>query len=215
MSVHTANLTQDLVNKIGKGEVVDIELDMPFTRENGTSLEPEYDPSLEPGAQTEETEATEAEQAEQAEEIVEETPIKKGSSRDAAYFLTEETDGTLRTIGLTEEGKQQKELEVPWEINGMTVTEIGGYTFDGAEKLTTIKIQSNITRILNNGFDGAPLLTSIQIDNEGQNVLVPGKDLFANVPTRAKVQVSKAHYGSFIADYFWGNYLERIENTGE
>ena len=60
-------------------------------------------------------------------------------------------------------------------------------------------------------FDGAPALTGIYIDAEGQNVLIPGKDLFDNVPTRCKVYVSRQHYGSFIADYFWGNYNDRIK----
>lgn len=209
VSVHTANLTQDIVNVIGDGEKVDMTMDAPLTRPNGTSLEPSHDPSNEPAA-----DATETEETEETTETVETTPVPvvKGSSVDAQYFVTETIDdSSLRIVGTTEAGKARKELEVPWEIGGVTVTEIGDGAFDGCGKLTTISIQSNITRILLGAFDGAPALSGIYIDAEGQNILVPGKDLFDNVPSRCKVYVSRTHYGSFIADYFWGNYNDRIE----
>lgn len=210
MSVHTANLTQDLVNMIGGGERVDMTLDAPLTRPSGTSLEPSYDPSGEPSG---DPPAQTGEETEETTEAVEATPVpvENGSSADAAYFLTEICDTGLRITGVTEEGKARKELEVPWEIGGTTVTELGEGSFDGCAKLTTITIQSNITRIVMGAFDGAPALTGIYIDAEGQNVLIPGKDLFDNVPTRCKVYVSRQHYGSFIADYFWGNYNDRIK----
>ena len=114
-------------------------------------------------------------------------------------------------IGTTEAGKTATELEIPWEIGGVKVTELGSNAFDGCSKLTTIHIQGNLERILNNAFDGAPALASIQVHTEGFNILVPGKDLFENVPNRCKVQVTKEYYGSFIADYFWGNYRDRIQ----
>lgn len=210
VSVHTANLTQDIMNMIGKGEKVVMKLDAPLTRPDGTSLEPSHDPSNEPPEDTEAEDTEDTTETEVA--AATPAPVVKGSSKDAQYFLTEEVgDGTLRTIGVTDEGKALKELEVPWEIDGMTVTELGGNTFEGCNKLTTIYIQSNITRVLNNGFDGCPALTSIRIDNEGQNILVPGKDLFEKVAPRARVQVARNKYGTFIADYFWGNYNDRIE----
>ncbi len=206
--VHTANLTQDILNVLGRPAPVNILQPPPLTRANPTMLEPSYDPaSNEP--QEEETETAAAE--EETEEVAAEAPEAKGSSKDAALFLTETVDGGLRIIGTTEEGKKATELEIPWEINGTKVIELGGYAFSGCSKLQTIHIQGNIQRILNNAFDGAPQLTSIRIYTEGQNVLVPGKDLFENVPSRCKVQVSKEYYGSFIADYFWGNYRDRIE----
>ena len=148
------------------------------------------------------------------EEAAEAEPEEKGSSKDADKFLTEVCDTGLRIIGTTEAGKTATELEIPWEIGGVKVTELGGNAFAGCQKLSTIHIQGNIERILNNAFDGAPSLTSIRVYTEGFNILVPGKDLFENVPTRCKVQVTKELYGSFIADYFWGNYRERIERIG-
>ncbi len=212
VSVHTANLTQDLVNMIGDGERVNMTLDAPLIRPDGTSLEPSGEASGEASSEPE-TDTTETDETEETSETVEATPapVEKGSSADAEYFLTEESDTGLRITGVTDAGKALKELEVPWEIDGTTVTELGAGSFDGCSKLTTIYIQSNITRIVMGAFDGAPALSGIYIDAEGQNVLIPGKDLFENVPSRCKVYVSRQHYGSFIADYFWGNYNDRIE----
>lgn len=214
MSVHTANLTQDIVNMINGGGKVNMRLDAPLTRPDGTSLEPSHDPSNEPpqGGAVTETDAEEMTETEETTETVEATPAPKGTSTDAQYFKTEAiNESSLRIIGVTDAGKDRKELEVPWEVNGVTVTELADGAFDGCTKLTTIRIQSNITRITLGAFDGAPALSGIYIDSEGQNVLIPGKDLFDNVPSRCKVYVSREHYGSFIADYFWGNYNDRIE----
>lgn len=207
VSVHTANLTQDILNVLGRPAPVGITLAPPLTRENPTSLEPSYDPASNEPAVEESGTDTEAETESAAAAV----PETKGSSRDAAMFVTETVDSGLRITGTTEAGKAAAELEVPWEIGGVKVTEIGPNAFYGCQNLTTIVIQGNIQRILNNAFDGAPLLTSIQIQTEGYNILVPGKDLFENVPSRCKVQVTKEYYGSFIADYFWGNYLDRIQ----
>ena len=205
--VHTANLTQDILNVLGRPAPVNITAPPPLTRENPTSFEPSYDPASNEPADSETETGTETAE----EETVAAKPEEKGSSRDAALFITETADSGLRIIGTTEAGKAAAELEVPWEIGGVKVTEIGSYAFDGCSKLTTIHIQGNIERILNNAFDGAPALASIRVHTEGYNILVPGKDLFENVPSRCKVQVTKEHYGSFIADYFWGNYRERIQ----
>lgn len=208
--VHTANLTQDILNVLGRPSPVDILEPPPLTRANPTSLEPSHDPASNEPLDEEETQ-TEAAPEETEVEEAEEEPEEKGSSRDAAKFLTEECDTGLRIIGTTAEGKEATELEIPWEINGIKVTELGGNAFAGCSKLTTIHIQGNLERILNNAFDGARQLSSIRVYTEGFDILVPGKDLFENVPSSCKVQVTKDLYGSFIADYFWGNYRERIE----
>lgn len=210
--VHTANLIQDLLNVLGKPEPVDIDLPAPLTRESTGTQETANAPAA--------GDAADAPSDEAAEETVPEPtptpqPEEKGSSKHAEYFLTEQCSSGLRIIGTTEAAKTMTELEVPWEIGGIKVTELGGYAFDGCSQLTTVHIQGNIERILSNAFDGAPQLTSIRIHTEGYNVLVPGKDLFANVPSHTKVQVTQELYGSFIADYFWGNYRDRVEMITE
>ncbi len=114
--------------------------------------------------------------------------------------------------GVTDEGKEQETLEIPWMIDGQKVIAIGENALMGCDNLRELYIQKNISRILQSAFDGAPRLTAIHLDNDsGGSVLVPGIDLFANVPGRTKVYVPEDAFGTYIADYFWGNYLDRLE----
>ena len=65
---------------------------------------------------------------------------------------------------------------------------------------------------MQDAFDECNTLQSIHIDNEdGANILIPGIDLFKDVPRRCKVYVAQENYGSFVANYFWANYLDRLE----
>lgn len=229
---HTATLIQDLANVLYDGEPVQIEIPAPPEPEGGwrASGEPSAEPGsmplptgrnnanaglLPPNAQEQETDSDESE-----EEIVEATPSptptpapeKVGSSRDAAYFTYEVYNEGLMITGVTDEGKQQSQLEVPWLIDDQKVIAIGELAFDGCNNLREIFIQSNISRIMQDAFDGAPRLNAIHIDNtEGSSILVPGVKLFDDVPSRCKVYVPEDGYGSYFADYFWGNYNDRLE----
>ena len=139
------------------------------------------------------------------------TPEVVGSSRDAEYFLYDAYNEGLMITGVTDEGKELSTLEIPWLIDGQKVVAIGQYAFEGCANLTALYIQPNIVRIMQSAFDGAPRLTEIHIDNDsGANILIPGIGLFDNVPARLRVYVPSSAYGTFFADYFWGNYYDRL-----
>jgi len=139
------------------------------------------------------------------------TPEPVGSSKDAAYLTYEAFSEGLMVNGVTDEGKTLTELEIPWLIDGQKVIAIDQDTFDGCDALQTLYIQPNVSRIMQGAFDGAPRLTAIHIENDaGANILIPGTGLFDNVPSRLKVYVPKSAYGVFLADYFWGNYNDRL-----
>ena len=236
---HTARLIQDLQNFMGEGEPVDITIPPPPTPEGGylpmgqSSAEPGDMPLPQgrnranagmmppPGAElplpNEPIEDAEAAETPVVEAEPEPTPVPTpevvGSSRDAAYFTYTEYNEGLAISGVTEEGKKLSELEVPWLIDGKKVFAIAENAFEGCDALRVIYIQSNISRIMQSAFDGAPRLTEIHIDNDaGANILVPGVGLFDNVPGRLRVYVPQSSFGSFLADYFWGNYNDRLES---
>lgn len=151
------------------------------------------------------TAAEEVTEAEPEEEIV-------GSSKDADSFVYEAFDEGLLITGVKGDGITATELEIPWLIDGQKVIAIDAYAFDDAENLRDLYIQSNITRIMQDAFDGCVTLQAIHIDNEdGANILIPGIDLFKDVPKRCKVYLSQEYYGSYVANYFWANYLDRLE----
>lgn len=144
-------------------------------------------------------------EAEPEEEIV-------GSSKDADCFTYEAFDEGLLITGVKGDGLTATELEIPWLIDGQKVIAIDANAFADAENLNTLYIQSNITRIMQDAFDECNTLQSIHIDNEdGANILIPGIDLFKDVPKRCKVYIAQENYGSFVANYFWANYLDRLE----
>ncbi len=229
---HTARLIQDLNNVIGDGSRVDIVIPAPPIAENaGASGEPTGEPAN-PGAMplpqgrnaanaglmpppqgmTADAETdTEAEDAPEPTPTPVPTPEAVGSSRDAAYFTYDSFNEGLMITGLTEEGKKQSELEVPWLIDGQKVVALGENAFAGSDTLRVVRIQPNIVRIMQGAFDGAPRLTEVHIENTaGANILVPGNSLFDNTPGRLRVYVPQSAFGSFLADYFWGNYIDRL-----
>lgn len=145
-------------------------------------------------------------EAEPEEEII-------GSSKDADCFTYEVYNEGILITGVTGDGLTATELEVPWLINGTKVIALGENVFADAENLKTVYIQSNITRIMQDAFDECNTLQAIHIDNEdGANILIPGIDLFKDVPKRCKVYIPQEYYGTYVANYFWANYLDRLES---
>lgn len=231
---HTATLIQDLANVLRDGEPVDIAIPAPPQPEGG--WRPSGEPSAEPGAlplpqgrnnanagllpapdgAEDLTDAADGEAEEAAEAAATPTPAptpeKVGSSVDADCFTYEAYNEGLMITGTTDEGKTRESLEVPWLIDNQKVVAIDENAFSGCDNLKSIYIQSNISRVMQDAFDGAPRLTEIHIDNlEGSSILVPGVGLFDDVPNRCKVYVPEAGYGTYFADYFWGNYNDRLE----
>ena len=205
---HTANLIQDLQDFIGDGSLIEIEIPAtPAPAAPDGSGESQPDRGEASGAPAGEADSAEPEPV----PTPEPTPEPVGSSRDAKYFTSEPFNDGLMITGVTEEGRQQTELEVPWLIDGQKVIAIGQNAFADCGELRVIYIQSNISRIMQNAFDGAPRLSEIHIDNAaGANILIPGSGLFDNVPARVKVYVPQSSFGAFLADYFWGNYNDRL-----
>ncbi len=225
---HTAQLIQDIKNFTSDGELVTVETPAPpASGEMGADsapdsgampLPPGHNRDARPGVNADtdtDTDVGTDTDAGAEEETAEPTPTPEpevvGSSADAGYFLYEAFNEGLMVTGITDEGKALESLEIPWLIDEQKVIAIGQSAFDGCETLRSIYIQSNISRIMQGAFDGCPLLREIHIDNDtGSNILIPGTGLFDNVNKSCKVYVPQESYGTYIADYFWGNYLDRL-----
>lgn len=230
--LHTSNLTQDLENVIGDGDYIPIErpappewaamgpggMPMPAGRRDPNMPAGGIAPPMNGGLpdlsflenQTNDRGEATTETVEVAEEEPEEEII--GSSKNADCFTYEAYDEGLLITGVQGAGLTADTLEIPWLIDGQKVIAIDANAFADAKNLKNLYIQSNITRIMQDAFDGCATLTEIHIDNEnGANILIPGINLFEDVPKRCKVYIDQENYGSFIADYFWANYLDRLE----
>lgn len=80
---------------------------------------------------------------------------------DEGYFTVNETRETI--TGLTDTGKTQTELVIPYKINGVTVTSIDDAAFSRCTSLTSIEIPNSVTSIGGGAFYGCSSLTSINI----------------------------------------------------
>lgn len=78
---------------------------------------------------------------------------------DESYFTV--NGNTI--IGLTDSGKTQTELVIPYKINGVSITSIYTSAFNGYSSLTSINIPNSVTSIGEAVFGGCTSLTSIDI----------------------------------------------------
>ncbi len=69
----------------------------------------------------------------------------------------------------------EKNIFIPSEYNGIPVTGIGSYAFDGCTSITSVTIPSSVTSIGESAFNNCTSLTSIAIPS---SVRMSGKDAF-------------------------------------
>ena len=133
------------------------------------------------------------------------------------YFMFEEymVGGELRGYnisGLTELGKAQTSLTTPYAYNGMRVYNLKENAFAGSAA-TEIYITENISNIEDGAFASANSLKKIHIltknpDSTAVNNL--SGELCKGMPSDAKFYVPAASYSTYISNYFWSPYADRI-----
>ena len=133
---------------------------------------------------------------------------------DESYFTVNETGETI--TGLTDSGKTQTELVIPYKINGKeittlwgsdfssilagnsvitkvvipsSVTSIGEYAFSGCSSLTSINIPDSVTTIGRGVFGGCSALTSINIPNSVTDIAT---DAFSGCSSLTSITISNS-----------------------
>ena len=134
------------------------------------------------------------------------------------YFVFEEhtVGGELRgynIVGLSELGKAQTTLTTPYAYNGMRVYNIAPEAFSGASSLTDIYVTENIAAIGDGAFAGAPALRKVHIlavDPNSTTVNNVTVGLWNGMASGAEFYVPAESYSTYITNYFWGPYADKI-----
>ncbi len=147
--------------------------------------------------------------------VLPEKPVKPDESivgegdNTCADCFTYIKDGNYYIIdGLTEKGKESTSLTIPYQVNGLYVKRYLPDVFVGNTTITEITIQANITSIPNSGFKGCKALKKVILTHEKPSDLSVGYRLLDG--TNAKIYIQKACVNTFVNDYSWGYYEQKI-----
>ena len=80
---------------------------------------------------------------------------------DAGYFIVNNTGEKI--TGLTNVGMNQRELTIPYKINGVKITTLYNESFADCPSLTTVVIPYTVTTISQRAFANCPSLKNIKI----------------------------------------------------
>ena len=183
-TAHTIKLIEDL--RRVTGDTAPVTLEIPAAPEKGTAAEtPETTP--------------------------EGTQQPDDSTVDYTVFFTyEELAGGLMITGLTDEGRTRDVLKTPASYDGKAVIAIGESAFAGCEAVE-IHINKSVVQLFNRLFDGCTKLEKIYFNAEKATDLAAGEQLFEGAPGGAKIYMDLETYSSFIGDYFWTKFSDRMD----
>lgn len=104
---------------------------------------------------------------------------------NAIFCVSSNAEGNTIT-GLTSTGKTFTQIEIPSEIDGIAITNIGGSAFKGCSGLTSVTIPNGVTSIDDYAFFGCSGLTSITIPNSVTSI---GDDAFNGCSSLTSINI--------------------------
>ena len=114
---------------------------------------------------------------------------------------------------MSDEGKKLSSLRIPAAYNGKRGIIIGAGAFADCGELTELFVTDNVSYISDGAFVGAGKLMKIHIlaeNPDSTTVNGMGSDLTAGLPAGARFYVPNASLGSYVGNYFWSTFADRI-----
>ena len=126
------------------------------------------------------------------------------------FFLYEKTGEEYVLTGLTEEGKKQKKLTIPYGNEGRRVVTIGENAFAGGDvEEIVFPADTYIALAVDGAFGGASKLQQVRMYCGPDQVLV-GEDLLRGAVPDMHFMILRGMYGSYAAHYFWSAYYRSM-----
>ena len=132
----------------------------------------------------------------------------EGDNSCADCFTYRREGNTWIIVGLTEAGAERSSLTVPYQVSGLYVKGFTADVFAGNRTVAEITLQENIASVPDNSFDGCRRLKKIILTHSKPSALSVGYSLLNG--TNSKIYVQEAYVNTFINDYFWGYYEQKI-----
>ena len=132
-----------------------------------------------------------------------------GNNSDADCFIYEKNGNYYKIVGIKEEYQTKEELIVPYFFDGYYINEFSKDSFSYNKNIKKIIIQDNIKRIYDNSFYGCEALEGIYLEHNSPSLISVGFNLLTG--TKANIFVDNKIKTSFLNDYFFGAYQERIK----
>lgn len=139
-----------------------------------------------------------------------EPPVEADKDNNDAdcFEYSDDGNGGLIAVGLTEKGKGRARLTVPYSFGGKTVSSLAAEALAGNAALEEVVIQSNIRYLRDGSFSGCGRLKKIILRHTSPSRIGVGYGLLDG--TSASVLVEKSAFSAFSTDYTWGWYAERL-----
>lgn len=134
----------------------------------------------------------------------------EGDNSCAQYFTYELADGYYTVTGLTEEGRAQTSLVLPYQVDGIYINAFAAEVFAGDDALVSLTIQQNISVLPDGSFSGCSSLREIKLMHEDPADISVGYGLFEGTNGACRVYVPQTSYSQFTNNYFWGRYADRL-----
>ncbi len=134
----------------------------------------------------------------------------EGNNEHAGMFSYRQ-DGNYYTItGLTEAGKREKALVLPYQVDGLYVNAISESAFRDNRVVESITVQANIKTLPDGCFSGCDNLERLVLKHESPTDVAVGYYLLDGAEA-CRIYVAQSALSAFKNNYFWGRYAKRMQ----
>jgi hypothetical protein len=138
--------------------------------------------------------------------------VESVGDKNAKYFKFEEVTGGMSIVGLSESGKNQKNLTLPREYEGKPVVLIGDNAFANSKVLKRVIIgeDSTIKSFSSDALSNCPSLRAIEIHLEPSTLPI-NPEAVMKMPKDCRIYIPEDKYSDFATDYFWIAMMQYVE----
>lgn len=137
-----------------------------------------------------------------------EIPNSDSSEQATNEYFTFNKDGQgVEIIGLTEKGKNERQLEVPTQIDGVPVIAISEGAFSANTIVNKIVLNHGLAYIADGAFEGCNSLNALVINSDTPASIRVGEELLRGADG-CKIYIPANTYDVYSNDYYWSLYCD-------